>query len=106
MAGWGHCSTCAYRFLYVTTADYIRKLDEHYEGEHPGVTVDRSDVPMVCVQCPHCRNRTFSSVTAESAHRMLDEHIEEQHADQLRREKIFWTGSDLKFLKGCRISPE
>jgi hypothetical protein len=61
---------------------------------------------LIKLKCPYCFNREFLADTAATANRRLDEHIERNHSSANETaDKIYWTATDLKFLKGLRISP-
>lgn len=110
MAGKGVCGSCGFRFVFTTNEDWIRKMDEHYEDAHPGVTRQENKdgeprPPFVNVKCAYCFNRSFSRETAEAANAALDEHIATNHSCR-NLERIDWTDKDLEWLAGVRISPK
>jgi hypothetical protein len=86
--------------VYTTNEDWIRKMDDHYEDRHPGVTRQQENVecyprpPFVNLKCPHCFNRSFSRETREAANEALDEHIATNHSCR-NFQHVDWTDKDL-----------
>jgi hypothetical protein len=58
------------------------------------------------VECPECK-RPFMAWKYDEAHRLMRDHVERDHRiPRQNYDKIYWTASDLRFLKGCLVSPD
>jgi hypothetical protein len=61
---------------------------------------------MAEVECPECK-RQFMAWEYDAAYRRMREHLELDHRIATQDyNKIFWTASDLRFLRGCQVSPD
>lgn len=60
---------------------------------------------MAEVKCPECP-REFMAWEYDAAYQLMRRHVETDHRPAMDYNKIIWTNLDLRFLRGCMVSPE